>query len=93
MLLEHKPAEFSGVEKRVFTACLRHWQSSVENCQSPPLGTQGVLIMLLPLLQGLTYTTTAIAVCMATIIRDLGKHGPMRRRNLSCLCVGRAVPW
>lgn len=49
--------------------------------------------MLLPLLQGLTYRTTAIAVCVANIIRDMGKHGPMTRGNLGCLCVGRAVPW
>lgn len=41
MLLEHKPAEFSGVEKRVFTAYLRHWQSSVENCQIPTSGYPG----------------------------------------------------
>lgn len=63
ILLQHKPAEFSGVEKRECSQPVSDTGSPVwTTAKSLPLGTQGVLIMLLPLLQGLAYRTTVCCV-------------------------------
>lgn len=51
MLSRHEPAEFTGVEKREYSQPVSDIGSPVwEAAKSPPLGVQGVLVKLFPLL-------------------------------------------